>query len=88
MEVTLLCTSGSTPDDEDAAAAAALAAAAARADMCFGDPPLWESMEGAGLSVTELVCEMRWLRFGNVSATDGLSRGPQGMPGAGLEAIL
>jgi hypothetical protein len=35
-----------------------------------------------------LVCEMRWLRFGNVSATDGLSRGPQGMPGAGLEAIL
>jgi hypothetical protein len=85
IEVTLLCTSESTPEDDEAAAAFA---AAARADMCFGEPPFCDSMDGAGLRATELVCEMRWLRFGNVSATEGLRRGPQGIPGAGLVGVI
>ena len=81
MDVTLLCKSGSTP-------AAAAALAAARAVACFGEPPFWDSIDGAGLRVTELVCEMRWLKFGKVSATEGLSSGPHGMPGAGLVGVM
>jgi len=42
---------------------------------CFGDPPEWESREGAGDKVTEFVCEIRWERLGKVSEADELSRG-------------
>ena len=62
---------------EETAAAAAAAAAAAP----FGDPPFCEcdSMDGAGLSVTEFAWLIRWLKLGKVSAaaaaTEGLSRG-------------
>ena len=83
MEVTLLWSRGSRTDE-----AAAAAFAAARAVACFGEPPFCDSMEGAGLSVTEFVCEMRWLKLGKVSATEGLSNGPQGMPGAGLVGVM
>lgn len=53
-----------------------------------GSFPFWESMDGAGLSVTEFVCEIRWIKFGKVSATEGLSWGPHGMPGAGLVGVM
>jgi hypothetical protein len=51
----------------------------ASAAVILGEPPLCDSMEGAGLRVTELACEMRWLKLGNESAaaaaTLGLKRG-------------
>lgn len=50
--------------------------------LTLGEPPFWDSMEGAGLRVTELACEIRWLRLGKpaseaaaAAAIEGLSRG-------------
>ena len=57
--------------------------------MTLGDP-LASGRLGAGLRVTELVCEMRWLRLGKVSeaparaaaaATEGERRGQAPGPG-------
>ena len=42
---------------------------------CLGELPEAESSEGAGLSVTELVWEMRWDRLGKVSEAEELRRG-------------
>lgn len=51
--------------------------------LCLGEPPFWLSMDGAGLRVTELVCEMRWLKFGRVGAD-----GPDAEGVASLEPPL
>ncbi len=42
---------------------------------CLGECPEVESKEGAGLRVTEFVCEMRWDRLGKVSDAEELRRG-------------
>lgn len=41
---------------------------------CLGEPDV-ESNEGAGVSVTESVCEIRWERLGKVSLAEELRRG-------------
>ena len=56
--------------------------AAPLAELTLGEPPFCESKDGAGLKVTELACEIKWLKLGKFSAaaaaaavTLGLKRG-------------
>jgi hypothetical protein len=54
----------------------------------LGLPPDVESKEGAGDSVTELVCEMRWDRLGKVSEAEELRRGQWEAKGEGEVGVM
>ena len=68
--------SGGMGGRECEAAALEIATAAAKLllSSCFGDV-LAESSDGAGDSVTELVCDIKWDRLGNVSEAELFNSG-------------
>ena len=61
-------------DCEAAALEIATAAAKLLPSSCFGDV-LADSRDGAGDSVTELVCDIKWDKLGNVSEAELFSSG-------------